>query len=376
MAAGRYLNYRDNELNEGKENFGVKREIGYNKEGVFDRVRNDDRGRIVDWGSGSGGDNELNNGKDNFRVKREIGYDKEGLFDRLRNDDRGRIVNRGSGSGVVGGRIRQKDVKERAVVVNGRGLSDSGTSGGGDRRNRCGFIGGSVDREPGELSSESGSDGGMESESRVKDAESMNETKRIENGTQNNVVESRKRKFSPIIWDMDDKESRKGLKSTKSPAISSQPPLPPIPKSCGMPNLVTDVDVHISASPSKISKLQVEEASPGNPYVELDEDVTVAVNSPVEQTPAREEVKVVNSYLEADTGEDEESIPVLNIRSSRWANDADSPTDEGELPEDENPKIKKRRSIHDSVEIRGHRKSVTPNVRDLMRKSSESDEQF
>ncbi|KAG9147266.1 hypothetical protein Leryth_017998 [Lithospermum erythrorhizon] len=276
-----------------------------------------------------------------------------------------------------GDRIRQKDVKEREVVMNGKGRSrsrsDLGSSGGGGGLRRCGFSDGIVDREPGELSSDSGSDGGIGSKSDSRDTEvkEENETKRFGNGTQNSVVERRKRKFSPIIWDRDDKESRKNLKSSKSPALSSQPsPLPPIPKSREMPNMVTDVDVRISLSPRIISKIQMAEASPGKPNVELDKHVSVAAGSPVDRTiPPHEEVNRVND-LAVNTVEHEEFVPMRNIRSSRWANEADSPADEGEISEGENSKIKKKRSIYDSVEIRGHRKCLTPNVGDLKREGS------
>ncbi|GAA0183940.1 non-receptor serine/threonine protein kinase [Lithospermum erythrorhizon] len=326
MAAGRHVNYRGDDLNGDKAEFEEpKGEIGYKKGGVFDRVKNGDRGRITEKGD----------------------------------------------------RIRQKDVKEREVVMNGKGRSrsrsDSGSSGGGGGLRRCGFSDGIVDREPGELSSDSGSDGGIGSKSDSRDTEvkEENETKRFGNGTQNSVVESRKRKFSPIIWDRDDKESRKNLKSSKSPALSSQPsPLPPIPKSREMPNMVTDVDVRISLSPRIISKIQMAEASPGKPNLELDKHVSVAAGSPVDRTiPLHEEVNRVND-LAVNTVEHEDFVSMRNIRSSRWANEADSPADEGEISEGENSKIKKKRSIYDSVEIRGHRKSLTPNVGDLKREGS------
>ncbi|XP_024990098.1 cyclin-dependent kinase G-2-like isoform X5 [Cynara cardunculus var. scolymus] len=164
MAAGRHGGYRDNEFRERESDLDVsKREFSYSK-GEYDRVRN-------------GGNGAYERGKNRAR------------------DSRG------------GGRLRQKDIKERELV-NGGGYrsassrSYSGGSGeGGDSRHgdyhlRVG------DREPGELSSESGSDEAVDSEIHGK----SNEGSKMDNSSQSSLY-SKKRKFSPIVWDRDDKEA-------------------------------------------------------------------------------------------------------------------------------------------------------------------------
>jgi len=157
MAAGRHGGYRDNEFRGREAEFEVsRRELGYSK-GDYERIRSEDRD-----------------------------------FDRDRVHDR---------SGRDRGRLRQKDVKERDLT-NGSfrsmsSRSDSGSSDGdGGGMRRSGLRVRAVDREPGELSSESGSDGAIESDQRTKNAA---------NGNQSSV-QSKKRKFSPIIWDREDKE--------------------------------------------------------------------------------------------------------------------------------------------------------------------------
>ncbi|MCI33358.1 cyclin-dependent kinase G-2-like, partial [Trifolium medium] len=130
MAAGRHGNCHENEFKDHESNLEVTRR-GFSNSKEYDPVR-------------SGGHDGVRSG----------GIDSR---------DRDRI------------RSRQRDVRERDGVTNGSygsfsSRSDSGTSGSLGPR-RCGFSVKTVDREPGELSSESGSDGAVESESVVKDCE-------------------------------------------------------------------------------------------------------------------------------------------------------------------------------------------------------------
>ena len=162
MAAGRHGGYRDNEFKERESDLDVsRRNFAYSKD-EYDRSRNGNReGRIRD--------------------------------SRERN------------------RVRQKDIKERESINGGyrssSSRSDSGSSGGGGGvPRRCVFSVRTADREPGELSSESGSDDGIESESQAN-----NEVSKVENGIRSPL--DRKRKFSPIVWDREDKESNNSSKS-------------------------------------------------------------------------------------------------------------------------------------------------------------------
>ncbi|XP_024990095.1 cyclin-dependent kinase G-2-like isoform X3 [Cynara cardunculus var. scolymus] len=220
MAAGRHGGYRDNEFRERESDLDVsKREFSYSK-GEYDRVRN-------------GGNGAYERGKNRAR------------------DSRG------------GGRLRQKDIKERELV-NGGGYrsassrSYSGGSGeGGDSRHgdyhlRVG------DREPGELSSESGSDEAVDSEIHGK----SNEGSKMDNSSQSSLY-SKKRKFSPIVWDRDDKEAGNSSMTRSSPANTTLPPPPPVPKSHRRsPNFVPAAVVQ--NFPVESNKLHSAHQSPGD----------------------------------------------------------------------------------------------------------------
>ncbi|XP_015166421.1 cyclin-dependent kinase G-2-like isoform X3 [Solanum tuberosum] len=319
MAAGRHGGYRDNEFRGREAEFEVsRRELGYSK-GDYERIRSEDRD-----------------------------------FDRDRVHDR---------SGRDRGRLRQKDVKERDLT-NGSfrsmsSRSDSGSSDGdGGGMRRSGLSVRAVDREPGELSSESGSDGAIESDQRTKNAA---------NGNQSSV-QSKKRKFSPIIWDREDKEVNRMSKSRNSPAAAKLPPPPPLPKSSGQlanfpPERVEQVSL------LNTNNVHSMEPSPSNTNTALGLLMDASHESPVdicsppvdeEQLPSQETRKV----------EDEEYVPVPTIRSSRWATDADSPADEGEISGDDTPLLKKRRAVSQSAEMGGRRKSLTPEYEELKRESS------
>ncbi|KAL8093528.1 hypothetical protein AgCh_035413 [Apium graveolens] len=82
---------------------------------------------------------------------------------------------------------------------------------------------GLVDREPGELSSESGSDEGINS---VQGNNS--DYVKMENGNLS-PCRSKKRKFSPIVWDKE--EVSNVFKGSTVSTPSGLPPPPPLPKS-------------------------------------------------------------------------------------------------------------------------------------------------
>ncbi|MCD9559638.1 hypothetical protein HAX54_017769 [Datura stramonium] len=317
MAAGRHGGYRDNEYRGREAEFEVsRRELGIPK-GDYDRIRTDDRD-----------------------------------FDRDRVHDR---------SGRDRGRLRQKDIKERDMI-NGSyrsmsSRSDSGSSDGdaGGAR-RSGLSVRAVDREPGELSSESGSDEAIESDQKTKNADNGNQS----------PVQSKKRKFSPIIWDREDKENRMS-QSRNSPAAAKLPPPPPLPKSSGLlanlpaerveqVSMLNNNDVH-STEPSPIKS----NIAPGS-NIDISESPLDICSPPpgVEQLPNQE----------ARTVEDEEYVHVPTIRSSRWATEVDSPADEGEISGDDMPLLKKRRAVSQSAEMSGRRKSLTPEFGELKRDSS------
>ncbi|KAL4347019.1 hypothetical protein GQ457_17G002080 [Hibiscus cannabinus] len=251
-------------------------------------------------------------------TRREFGNSKDHESSRndSRNDERLRV--REARDRV---RVRQKDTKKREVV-NGDNrsslsISDSGGSAGGSGGSRgprrCGLSLRVVDKEPGELSSESGSEDAIESESVVKNTEVA---KAMDNGAQSPV--GKKRKFSPIVWNIDDKELSSASKCRKSPAVTTFPP-------------ISSIDLDLS--------------------------------------PPKEQV----SNQDAGQLEDEDYVPTRHISSSRWASGDSSPGDEGEILEDEEiPKTKKKLSLSESVHGRSWNKSATPELGELNREGSDA----
>jgi cell division cycle 2-like protein len=335
MAAGRHGGYRDNEFRERESNFELSRRDFTTAKEDYERIRNGSR------------DNERG------RVR----------------DARDKI------------RARQKDGKEREGVNGERRLSssrsDSGSSGGGGdgdgRRGpkRCGFSVKAVDREPGELSSESGSDEAIESESLVKDTEAL----KMENGSRSSV--ERKRKFSPIIWDRDDKLTN-STKSRTSTAVPALPPPPPLPKVFRQ-SVIPDGSVQIS--PIKHSHNEdLQSSSPVDQLEAPETDGCAVTESPDEPSSMLVKQQLENDQ-ETEQHEDEDYVPTRNISSSRWAAGNSSPGDEGEiLDEEEIPKRRKMPGPESSgTSIRN--KSLTPELGEFKRddseiggRSSESDE--
>ncbi|PPS10533.1 hypothetical protein GOBAR_AA10116 [Gossypium barbadense] len=277
-------------------------------------------------------------------------------------------------------RVRKKDVKEREVV-NGGSLSSSsrdsgGSSGGGEGSRgpkRCEFSRRVVDKEPGELSSESGSEDAIESELTIKNSEI---SKAMDNGAQSPV--GKKRKFSPIVWDIDDKVLSNSSKSRISPAVTAAPPPPAVPKVYhSSPNNVSGGTVQTSpVRERKKQKLQ-----PPSPVAatEIAGYSTLESRIDLDFSPPKEQV----NNQDAGQLDDEDYVPTRHISSSRWASGDSSPGDVGEILEDEEmPKMRKKLSLLESAHKRFQNKSTTPELGELNRegsegvraKSSESDE--
>ncbi|XP_055819029.1 cyclin-dependent kinase G-2-like [Solanum dulcamara] len=408
MAAGRHGGYRDNEFRGREAEFEVsRRELDYSK-GDYERIRSEDwdfdRDRVHDRSGRDRGrlrqkdikERDMING--NYRSMssrsdsgssdcdgggaRRSGLsvravDREPIKERDMINGNYRSMSSRSDSGSSdcdGGGARRSGLSVRAVdrepikerdMINGSyrsmsSKSDSGSSDGdaGGAR-RSGFSVRAVDREPGELSSESGSDGATESDQKTKNAD---------NGNHQSPVQSKKRKFSPIIWDREDKEVNRMSNSRNSPASTKLPPPPPLPKSSGqLANLLPERVDQISQLNSNAAHSM--EPSPSNPNTALGSHVDASDESPVDIcSPPPDEEQLPNQ--EARKVEDEEYVPVPTIRSSRWATDADSLADEGEISGRDMPLLKKRRAVSQSAEMGGRRKSLTPEFGELKRESS------
>ncbi|KDO81984.1 hypothetical protein CISIN_1g004049mg [Citrus sinensis] len=340
MAAGRHGVYRDNEFRDRESELDVsRREYAYSKdEFAYERIRNS---------------NHESNGQGHVPYAR----------DRVR--------------------VRQKDVKEREVIINGgfcssSSRSDSGSSGGGGSGS-CGLREPelslkAVDKEPGELSSESGSDDAaeIESVSKVKDNEV---SKVVENGNQSPL--ERKRKFSPIVWDRDDSDMGKSRL-----VATALPPPPSLPKAYWKsPTVVPEGGVCISPIKSSLNN-NLQSVSPLIPPVAARSVEYAAPESPVglASSPPREQW---HNEQEVEHVDDEDYAPTRNISSSRWAAGNSSPADEGEISEDEElPKRRKKMPVSDSLQTRARNKFLSPELSEVKRigsersrsRSSESDE--
>ncbi|KAL4282018.1 hypothetical protein GQ457_03G009870 [Hibiscus cannabinus] len=268
-------------------------------------------------------------------------------------------------------RVTQKNIKARGVINGGypssssRSDSSGSSSGGGGshglRRQELSHR--EVDKEPGELSSDSGSEGAIESESVVKDGE-------VAEVTGNGVPSpaGRKRKFSPIVWDRSDKDLSMS-NSRNSPAITVVRHPPPQPKAypkSKSPNGISGVAVQISC----VAESKSEKSHSPSP-VAADETVGYsALQSPehLNYSPPKEHA----NYQDVRHLEDEDYIPARHISSSRWAAGDISPGDEGEILEDEEMPKKRKNLPHSQLSHnRLRNKSATPELGEMKREGSE-----
>ncbi|XP_022776273.1 cyclin-dependent kinase G-2 isoform X2 [Durio zibethinus] len=319
---------------------------------------------------GSYSDNEFRDRDSNFEVtRRKFANSKKYELSRngSRGNERGRVREARDRDRA---RVRQKDIKERKVINGGyrssSSRSDSGGGSGGGKGShgprRCEFSLRVVDKEPGELSSESGSEDAVECESVVKDSEIA---KVMENGAQPPV--GRKRKFSPIVWDRGDKDLSNLSKSRNFAAVMALPPPPPLPKAYHKsPNGVPGGAVQIF--PVRENKNQKSQSS--SPvaaaetvgYSALQSRVNLDLSPPKEQLNNQDARKL----------EDEDYVPTRHISSSRWVSGDSSPGDEGEILEDEEMfKRRKKLPLSESSHNRLRNNSATPELGELKREGSE-----
>ncbi|CAL5214022.1 unnamed protein product [Lathyrus oleraceus] len=304
MAAGRHGRYHENEFKDHESNLEVNRR-GFSNSKEYDRVRN-------------GGHDDVRSGS---------------------RDSRDKIM------------MRQKDVRERETVVNGSyrsasSRSNSGSSGSLGPR-RCGFSAKTIDREPGELSSESGSDGATESETGLKDCDvAVFEGNR----SRSPPPQERKRKFSPIVWDQDDKEVKGSSKvRVSTTTVTALPPLPQLSKSAVLsPN----------SSSGEVQIRSVRNRETGDLELPAEAQVTVPSPSRLQSLSPKE---TLGNDQEAEQPEGEDYVPTRNISSSRWAAGDNSPVDEGEILNDEEMPKRKRRLSPELLETRGRNKLLSPN---------------
>ncbi|KAK4423930.1 Cyclin-dependent kinase G-2 [Sesamum alatum] len=320
MAAGRHGVYRGNEFRDRETDFGMtKKENGYAKR---------DDGRVRN----GAGEYERGHGRDSLEYK---------------------------------GRVRQRDIKERDVVNGGyhatSSRSDSGSSGGGGGPKRCGLPVRAIDREPGELSSD-GSDEAVDSETQVNED---SEVRKMENVSQLSPLQNKKRKFSPIVWDRDNRNMSREIKSRNAADAVTLPPSAPMIKSYRQsPNPKPSPDGNVQTSPTISNEVKLE-ASP--PKVDLRPDSS---EFPAETSSLHPEEQWVER-METGTIDDDDYVPPRTIISSRWANDAESPADEGEISDYEDIPRLHRKPGSGLAEVRGHSKSICPEMGEVKREGSD-----
>ncbi|KAL8093523.1 hypothetical protein AgCh_035408 [Apium graveolens] len=262
------------------------------------------------------------------------------------------------------GRVRQKDVKEWEVSNGGSyhsvsesesGSSGNGcgsSSGGGGRRLRELSVG-LVDWEPGELSSESGSEEGIDS------LQGNNSDYAKENGNHSHF-ESKKRKFLPIVWDKEEVSNVSKGSIVLTPSVL--PPPPPLPKSYRQSSNA------IAAGAVRISPIQDVRPQHSEPLVEHVVDIV----SDVAESP----VNLSSSPLQEQRVEyNDDYAPIMSIRSSRWADDADSLADEGEIsvsPLDVRMQRKRKKMpLSAQHEMKVRNKLISPDFGELKREGPE-----
>nr|DAD34305.1 TPA_asm: hypothetical protein HUJ06_004945 [Nelumbo nucifera] len=326
MAAGRDGGYRDNEFRDREYiKASRRREFYYStEESDYYHINKHDRG--------SGRSRNLERGKE--------------------RDARDRI------------RVRQKDIKEREVINGGyrssSSTSNSGSTGSGHRRGGVSVR--MAEREPGELSSGSGSDGAIASESQVKDVE----VSKRENGASSPT--GKKRKFSPIVWDREEKDMSI-LPENRVAPTSALPPLPTMPKSYRQsPNLVPEAEGSKQVSPIKPNGLRSMPSSPVKETVALGSMASVAFDFSAGFSSSPQEQHWSND-LEPGQLEEEDFVPTRNISASRWADEISSLGNESEVSDDED--MPKRRKKAGSVENRLNMKTSSPELGELTREGSE-----
>ncbi|KAL8121341.1 cyclin-dependent kinase G-2-like [Apium graveolens] len=259
--------------------------------------------------------------------------------------------------------ISRKELKEREVSNGGfyRSVSKSesgssgngsGSSGGGGGIRLRELSVGLVDREPGELSSESGSEEGIDS------LQSNNSDYAKENGNHWHF-ESKKRKLLPIVWDKEDMSKVSKCSIVLTPSVL--PPPPPLPKSYRQSSNA------IAAGAVRISPVQDARPQHSEPLVEPVVDIV----SDVAESPFN-----LSSPLQEQRVEyNDDFAPIMSIRSSRWADDVDSSADEGEIsvsPLDVRmQKKRKKMPLSAQHEMKVRNKLISPEFGELKREGSE-----
>ncbi|KAL5991120.1 hypothetical protein ACLOJK_012026 [Asimina triloba] len=259
-------------------------------------------------------------------------------------------------------RFSWKEVKERGSENLGfqpsLTTSDSGSRTGGRKKSE--FFLGTTELEPGELSSGSGSDDAEKSELLGR---------RSENGCakKSKSPPSRKRKFSPVVWDVEEKKVCISLMKRIDSTNISMPPS--CPQGFSQSQSIEQCEV---AEPSLIPRSCIHQpipkppSAPGSPQ-------SIVLASPNGLLPASPVELLQGNHHEAQQIGEEGCFPIPNIVSSRWADDGNTSCDEGEVSVDEDLKERgKKTPVDESAGRRVNTKVSSPESGEILREDSEA----
>ncbi|XP_050879274.1 cyclin-dependent kinase G-2 isoform X3 [Lathyrus oleraceus] len=295
----------------------------------------------------------------------DFGISRSGFTTNNFNEEYDGIRNNGKG--------RRRDSRDRVItrereISNGSyrsssSRSDSSSSGGLSGRlgpRRCDFPVKTMDREPGELSSESGSDEGVEAESLVKrhkavmgkefdydvESESLFKHREVamgkENGTQSPL--QRKRKFSPIVWDQDDHKLTNLSKLKVVTTVTAVSPPPPFPRAVNESPHVPYNGVEVLPPENPVLSTAMDPSMVSESVQDAESESPIGLNSLLS------EQRLVNGNTEQPEVED--YVSTRNISSSRWASGDGSSDDEGEIIDEKEILKKRRLSLEAGMKIR------------------------
>ncbi|XP_042428474.1 cyclin-dependent kinase G-2-like isoform X1 [Zingiber officinale] len=232
--------------------------------------------------------------------------------------------------------VAQRGTKNKEVINGSHHTLYSSNSSEGSKNSQKmkRHSGKDVDRETGELSSGSGSDDAQAPISKIQENVSQNQD------NENYSMDSKKRKFSPIIWDRDDtKRSTVATSSSKNTRIDNDtlPPPPPRPQGFVPPYSLDDV------LPSAKSSSPFDSVAP----VEPSQYFLASTN---------QEENLVDDF-------EDEPMPAQSISFSRWADGNSSFDDGGEnFKVDVVTKRKKSSPLSGSAGQHLHKKMGTPKL--------------
>ncbi|XP_042010262.1 cyclin-dependent kinase G-2-like isoform X1 [Salvia splendens] len=259
------------------------------------------------------------------------------------------------------GKLRQKDATEmNGGYPSTSSRSDSGSSGG--ERRKCEPAVVAVDREPGELYS----DGSDEADDLGMIASRETDSKNMKTSRWLSPQQTRKRKFSPIIWDRYDRETNAAIKSRSTLDTAPNPIIE-------SPELLKSHYQSPQPKPSNNEKTSApaDDGEINDCEINLEASLSGGgLRSGTAEVPAEtyslqhEGDQRVNSMGMGEVDEDDYA-PTRTIVSSRWASDAESPSDEGEISDNESMPKPRSKSCSE------HSKSVSPEI-GLARQGSET----